>query len=680
MAVKNIKYKPLGAKLQTVPGVQYGTGEERMYGSLSNRINQLTNIAVKQVSRDAQLRAAEDAEKYQAFIQEEDGSLTFNDAPQTGTTDYDLAYYKAAQQNARYQIDTLFQEKLQTAFLKNKYDPQSFNAETTDIRDGLLSSIQEKNPAMFNYYKYDFDQKIYAASKNVYANYAKQQEDIASISFRNIVDSGHIESMFEVYRNSPQAAINVGKFINNAFGSYIQHGPSTAFIAGGVSFDADDTRSNLFSAEKMNKELLYARSRFQYHYLSDKFTNQFEHGDINGLVKELSAIRSGEYITKDFFAPMMAEDGSTILGNEETSISQLGFSEEQRNNLADEIYKQVIFETEKLNSLTDKQNQRNKNLLKLESRAIMTDIYNYLDEGMQNRSTEDLIFNKIRQIERQYPTVDAKEITDPLRALLLDKNSGPTDDPVILFEYMKQARDGELDYSEMLYSPKLTRKSKAKIIEKSLNIQLGEEDYTDSGIYKRGMKHITKSEDGIGSFFFGGGDNTKELKGIYSNLHLGLEGEGFNFSRQDVNSNHIGRIIDNLSKTNMLATDKQSFNRLAGAGKEKSDDLKRFENITERIRQERIKLTRATSDEERQPILDRIAEEQEKLKVFDMNKIRAEQKEMETSNIKYVQGRSYYKTGNFVFELNSDTIQDLLMTSEVVPEAEKQRYRELFGE
>ena len=89
MAVKNIKYKPLGASLRTVPGVQIGTGEERMFGNLSNRINQLTNVAIKQVSKESQLRAGQDAEKYQAFRQEQDGSLTFNDAPQTGTTDYD---------------------------------------------------------------------------------------------------------------------------------------------------------------------------------------------------------------------------------------------------------------------------------------------------------------------------------------------------------------------------------------------------------------------------------------------------------------------------------------------------------------------------------------------------------------------------------------------------------------
>lgn len=680
MAVKNIKYKPLGASLRTVPGVQIGTGEERMFGNLSNRINQLTNVAIKQVSKESQLRAGQDAEKYQAFRQEQDGSLTFNDAPQTGTTDYDTTYYKAAQQNAKYQVDTLFQQKLQTAFLKNKYDPNAFNAETTDIRDGLLSSIQEKNPAMFNSFKYDFDQKIFAASKNVYANYAKQQEDIVSTSFRNIVDSGHIESMFETYRNSPQSAINVGKFINGAFGNYIQHGPSTEFIAAGVSFSADPTRTNLFSAEKMNEELLYARTRFQYHYLADKFTNQFEHGDVTGLVKELSAIRTGEYVTKDFYEPMMAQDGSTILGNKETTISQLGFSEKQRNELADEIYKQVIFETEKLNSLTEKENSKNLNLLKQESKTVITDIFNYLDQGLQNRTTEDVIFSRIKQLERDYPTFDAKKVTDPLRALLLDKNSGPSDDAVILMEYMKQARDGELDYSEMLYSSSLTRKSKAKIIETSLKFQLGEEDYTDLGIYKRGMKHITKSEGGIGSIIFGSTDNTKELRGIYSDLHLGLEGEGFNFSTQDVNSNHIGRIIDDLSQTKNIATDKQTFDTLAGSGKEKSDELKRFEIITEKIRQQRNKLAKATSEGEREPILQSIAEEQEKLKVFNMDDINAEKKLLETSNINFVQGRSYYKKDNFVFELNSDTIQDLLITSDVVPMAEKERYRILFGD
>lgn len=681
MAVKNIKYKPLGAKLRTVPGVQYGTGEERMFGNLSNRINQLTNLAVKQVSRESQVRAGQDAEKYRAFIQEEDGTLTFNDAPQSGSTDYDIAYYKAAQQNAKYQIDTLFQQKLQTAFLKNKYNPNAFNAETTDIRDGLLLSIQEKNPAFLNYFRYDFDQKIFAASKNVYANYAKQQEDIVSTSFRNIVDSGHIESMFETYRNSPESAISVGKFINGAFANYIQHGPSSDFIAGGVSFSADPTRTNLFSAEKMNKELLYARTRFQYHYLADKFTNQFEHGDVTGLVKELAAIRTGEYVTKDFFEPMMSEDGSTILGNKETTISQLGFSEEQRNDLADEIYKQVIFETEKLNSLTDKENLKNLNLLKQESKTVMRDIFNYLDQGLQNRTTEEVIFSRINQLERDYPTFDAKDVTDPLRALLLDKNSGPSDDTAILMEYMKQAKDGELDYSEMLYSPQLTRKSKAKIIETHLKFQLGEEDYTDLGIYKRGMKHITKSEGGLGSLVFGSQDNTKELRGLYSDIHLGLDGQGFNFSRQDVNSNHIGRIIDNLAQTKKLAIDRQTFGTLNKGDVEPSEELIKYKNIKNSIRLLRQSLTGADmSDRERESILDRITQEEEKLNEFDIVAINQEIKSLETNNIKYVQGKTYYKVGNLISELNAETIQDLLMTSDVVPIAERERYRVLFGE
>ena len=679
MAVKNIKYKPLGASLRTVPGVQIGTGEERMFGNLSNRINQLTQAAVKQVGLESQMRAAEDAEKYQAFTQEPDGSLTFNDAPQRGTTAYDTTYYKAAQTNARYQIETLFQQKLQSAFLKNKYDPNAFNTESADIRDGLLSSIQEKNPSMFNFFQYDFDQKIYAASKNVYANYAKQQEDILSTSFRNIVDSGHIESLFEVYGNSPSAAINVGKFINGAFGNYIQNGPSSEFIAGGVSFSADPTRTNLFSAEKMDKDLFYARSRFQFHYLSDRFVRQFEHGDTNALVKGISAIRTGDYVTKDFYEPMMAADGSTILGNKETTINQLGFSEEQRNKLADEIYKQVIFETEKLDSLTDKQNKRNLNLLKLESRQVIGDIFNYLDQEQQSRTQEEVIFAKIRQLERDYPTVDAKDVTDPLRALLLDKNSGPSDDTVILMEYMKQAKDGELDYNEMLYSPQLTRKSKAKIIETHLKFQLGEEDYTDLGIYKRGMKHITKSE-GAGSFIFGSQDNTKELRGLYSDIHLGLDGQGFNFSRQDVNSNHIGRIIDNLAQTKKLATDKKQFQTIYKSDIEESENLKRYKVIKENIRQQQIKLAEATSQEERDPILQRIEEEKEKLNEFDIVAINQELKLLETSNIKYVEGKTYYKVGNLVSELNAETIQDLLMTSEVVPAAERERYRVLFGE
>lgn len=680
MAVKNIKYKPLGASLRTVPGVQVGTGEERMFGNLSNRINQLTQAAVKQVGLESQMRAAEDAEKYQAFTQEPDGSLTFNDAPQRGTTAYDTTYYKAAQTNARYQIETLFQQKLQSAFLKNKYDPNAFNTESADIRDGLLSSIQEKNPSMFNFFKYDFDQKIYAASKNVYANYAKQQEDILSVNFRNIVDSGHLESLFEVYGNSPQAAINASKFINGAFANYIQNGPSSAFIAGGVSFSADPTRTNLFSAEKMNKDLLYARSRFQFHYLSDRFVRQFEHGDTNALVKQLSAIRTGEYVTKDFYEPMMAADGSTILGNKETTINQLGFSEEQRNKLADEIYKQVIFETEKLESFADKQNKRNLNLLKVESKQVIRDIFNYLDQEQQDRTQEEVIFAKIKQLERDYPTVDAKDVTDPLRALLLDKNSGPSDDTVILMEYMKQARDGELDYNEVLYSPRLTRKSKAKIIESAINYELGERDYTDNDIYKRGMKHITKSEGGFGSVIFGSQDNTKELRGLYSDIHLGLDGQGFNFSTQDVNSNHIGRIIDNLAQTKKLATDKQQFDRIYKSDIEESENLKRYKVIKENIRQQQNKLAEATSQEERDPILQRIEEEKAKLNEFDIVAINQELKLLETSNIDYVPGRTYYKVGNSVSELNAETIQDLLMTSEVVPAAERERYRVLFGE
>ena len=193
------------------------------------------------------------------------------------------------------------------------------------------------------------------------------------------------------------------------------------------------------------------------------------------------------------------------------------------------------------------------------------------------------------------------------------------------------------------------------------------------------MKHITKSE-GVGSFIFGSQDNTKELRGLYSDIHLGLDGQGFNFSRQDVNSNHIGRIIDNLAQTKKLATDKQQFNNIYKSDIEESENLKRYKVIKENIRQQQNKLAEATSQEERDPILQRIEEEKAKLNEFDIVAINQELKLLETSNIKYVEGRTYYKVGNLVSELNAETIQDLLMTSEVVPAAERERYRVLFGE
>ena len=74
-----------------------------------------------------------------------------------------------------------------------------------------------------------------------------------------------------------------------------------------------------------------------------------------------------------------------------------------------------------------------------------------------------------------------------------------------------------------------------------------------------------------------------------------------------------------------------------------------------------------------------IAELEEQLKSFDMNAINDEIKSLETSNIKFTDGRVYFKQGNFVFKLDGNSIQDLLMTSDVIPENERQRYMQLFG-
>ena len=678
MAVKNIKYKPLGARIASLPSVKVGSGEASYFSNLSNRINQMTTAALRQVSEESQIAATQEARDYKAFTRDDQGNITFNEAPQQGTNDYEKAYYKAAQTNAKYQIDTLFQDRLNTSYQKNRYSPNDFARESNDLRDGLLEAIREKNPDLYNYYAYDFDSKIMTVAKNVYANYAKQTEDVASTNFRQLVDSGHLANLFDSMGNDPNAEVDVAKFLNNAVESYISHGPSSEFTSGGIFFGADNKRTNLFSAEKMSKDLGYFRNRVQYLYMINKFQREFDYGNPLALTRNLNDIRTGEYKTKDFTQPMTTADGSTILGNRETQIKDI-LNQEQRNNLADEIYKQVIYESDRLNSLTNKQDEKNLAFLKQESRVIMTDILDYFDSSYQSRAREDLIFKQIRNIEKAYPTIEGTKITEQLRQLLLERNSSPVDDQVIFEEYMKQARDGELDYGEMIFSDRLTQKSKAKIVSMNIAVIQGDKDYRDLDIYKKGLKYITKSEDGAMSIFFGKTDNTKQLQGTYSDLHLALSGMGYNFSAQEVNSNHIGLIIDKLGETKNIAYDKQSFNKLAGSGKEKSQELQRYQNIQNNIKLARNKLATAGSDEERNPILEQIAELEEQLKSFDMNAINDEIKSLETTKVGFTPGSVYVKEGNSVFRLDGNTIQDLLMTSDVIPENERQRYMQLFG-
>ena len=118
---------------------------------------------------------------------------------------------------------------------------------------------------------------------------------------------------------------------------------------------------------------------------------------------------------------------------------------------------------------------------------------------------------------------------------------------------------------------------------------------------------------------------------------------------------------------------------MAGSGKEKSQELQRYQNIQNNIKLARNKLATAGSDEERNPILEQIAELEEQLKSFDMNAINDEIKSLETTKVGFTPGSVYVKEGNSVFRLDGNTIQDLLMTSDVIPENERQRYMQLFG-
>ena len=154
MAVKRIKYKPLGASIQSIGRVQSTDLDQsiRGYQSLDSRINSLSKNIYQDIAYETELKAQQDAGGYQPFSYDSEGNISFNDAPKTGSSVYDRTFYKYAQETAKYKLKSYVDKELMGSYYQNQFNLPSYIQRKTDIKDGIMNSLREKNPALLGYF------------------------------------------------------------------------------------------------------------------------------------------------------------------------------------------------------------------------------------------------------------------------------------------------------------------------------------------------------------------------------------------------------------------------------------------------------------------------------------------------------------------------------------------------
>ena len=421
MATRKIQYRPLGVRLRSLPSVTRSDITETRRGllNLSQKLDQISAMGFKEMGKQAAIEGATEGEKFKAYKVEEDDfgntSISFMEAPEMGSTPREKAYYKSAQAAAKLQIKSLFEQKLYDAYTKNRADIAGFNKQAKDISDGLLESLREKNPQLFNYFQYDFEQSSITYAKSVYTNWSSTKNDIETSTFQGYVNSGHAANIIKMAAKGEEGLAKAGIFVNNMVGDYLNLGPKDAFIAGNISIQADDTRLGIKNSKELSKDIEFARNTFQKIYLEEVF-KQYK-GNHVALVKAIEEVRGGTYITKDFFNALEAE--GQVIGVGSTRISEI-LNDDDRDKLAKELFTIFHNETDRVNKLYEGDKKYINLQAAQDQSSILKQIIGLerLSSDADSSGLEKDITKAISDFKAKYPTEDALKMAETLSPIL----------------------------------------------------------------------------------------------------------------------------------------------------------------------------------------------------------------------------------------------------------------------
>lgn len=582
MATKNISYKPLGVRLRSLPQIEQTQLAEQRRGllTLSQKLDQISAQGFKEYGEKQAVAGAKAGEEFKAYKVETDelgkSTVMFADMPEQNTDPYSQAYYKSAQTAAKLQIKSLFEKKLYDAYTSNRTDVGGFNKASQDIKDGLLEALREKNPQLYNYFAYDFEQSTIPYAKSVYTNWASTKDDIETSTFKNYMNSGHANNIIKGAAKGDEGLAKAGVFVNNLVGDYLALGPKEAFTAGNIFIDKDPTRLGIKKIDAIGKDILYARNNFQKIYLEETF-KQYK-GNAPGLVKAIDNVRNGTFKTKDFFAPIKAANGN-IIGVQDTTIGEI-LDTETRDKLANDLFTIFNNETDRVNKLTEGDKKQIEFAGWQEQSKIFKKIINLqqVDPKTDTSGLEKEIENDIDLFAKTFPDEKGQKFAKDLRDSYFNRYNADDDTPGVKNIYEEDARLGMLNTSELLKDRRLTGKTKTEILNMNASYEVGDKHWTDHNLYKKGQNIINGLEatSTVGAMFSMGSNKNQEkqdkLTLVYRKTFedlIDLKGVGLGRSGERINPLDVASVIQRLDQSGKIIINETDYKK-AISGKDQA--------------------------------------------------------------------------------------------------------------
>ena len=614
MATRKIQYRPLGVRLRSLPSVTRSDITETRRGllNLSQKLDQISAMGFKEMGKQSAIEGATEGEKFKAYKVEEDDFgntfISFMEAPEMGSTPREKAYYNSAQAAAKLQIKSLFEQKLYDAYTSNRADIAGFNKQAKDISDGLLESLREKNPQLFNYFQYDFEQSSITYAKSVYTNWSSTKNDIETVTFQGYVNSGHAANIIKMAAKGEEGLAKAGIFVNNMTGDYLNLGPKEAFIAGNISIQADDTRLGIKNSKELSKDIEFARNTFQKIYLEEVF-KQYK-GNHVALVKAIEEVRGGTYITKDFFNALEAE--GQVIGVGSTRISEI-LNDDDRDKLAKELFTIFHNETDRVNKLFEGDKKYiNLQAFKDQSTILKQIIgLERLASDADSSGLEKDITKAISDFKAKYPTEEGLKMVETLEQTFFNRYNADDDMPGVKELYEEDARLGMLNMDDLKKDTRLTGTTKAKVIEMANSYNIGDKHWTDHNLYKEGLAIVNKMEaQSVGGLFQisnSDAERQEKINLIYRKTfeHLiDMRGIPIGNSGKRINPIHIADTLNKLNADGKIIATKQEFKKHEGGKDQSTGDpnISKYNNLQVLIETQEMKLAETTDDKERQVI------------------------------------------------------------------------------
>ena len=696
MATRKITYKPLGVRLRSLPEVQQSGLAETRRGllNLSQKLDQVSAMGFKEYGKQRAIEGAEQGETFKAYKVETDElgnqSIMFADMPEQGTDPYSQAYYKSAQTSAKLQIKSLFEKKLYDAYTSNRTDVNGFTKASQDIKDGLLEALREKNPQLYNYFAYDFEQSTIPYAKSVYTNWSSSKNDIETSIFMGTVNSGYANNVIKGAAKGDDGLAKAGLFVNNLVGDFFSLGPKDQFTAGKLFFEKDATRLGIKDSKSISKDIDHARTTFQKIYLEETF-KQFK-GNAPALVDAINNVRNGTFKTKDFFSPVFSKEG-TVIGVNDTTVDTI-LDQEEREKLANDLFTIFNNETDRVNKLYE----NDKKLLDLgasqEQSKILLKIINLqdVDPNTDTSGLEKEIENDIENFKKIYPTEKGLEFAKTLQETYFNRYNSDDDTPGVENVYMEDARNGMLDTNDLLKDNRLTGKTKAKILNSANSYDIGDKHWTDHNLYKEGLNIVNGLEatSGTGSALFFSGDNKNQEKQdkltfLYRKTFediIDTKGIGIGRTGNRVNPIDVADTIKRLDQEGKLIINQTDYTKATSGTDQATGNPKilQYNNIKKLKNNIELKLAKETDSKKIKEYETEIQGYKNQMKEIE-DTIPGGIENVENKAFKMDKTKVYYKTDNgSVEELSSRVIYNLLYKNNynIITDVRAAEYQKMF--